>query len=206
MNPARGSWWCARTRRGWRCRRALLAGKAARLLDGKAAPLRTGDTAPRGPVRIPGRRFPRGTRISASRRSTDCSAAATSLRRRTALSQTGQFSAQETVTLIGPRGSLDRRAAHGTAARARPGRDFAQRRVRAGGGCAGADLGRSSPTRPASRSKDPTGRLTLTSGRHLRTAPHPHVTGGCGGGSGSAIATSSRCGSTPTAATCSSAT
>ena len=84
---------------------ALLAGKAAPLLDGKAAPLRTGTTAPRGPVRIP---------VAISARHAHLSQPTIDrlfgkgheLVPRTALSQTGQFSAEETVTLVGPRGKL----------------------------------------------------------------------------------------------------
>ena len=84
---------------------ALLAGKAAPLLEGKAASLRTGHTAPRGPVRIP---------VAISARHAHLSQPTIDrlfgkgheLVPRTALSQTGQFSAEETVTLVGPRSNL----------------------------------------------------------------------------------------------------
>ena len=84
---------------------ALLAGKAASPLDGKAAPLRTGHAAPRGPVRIP---------VAISARHAHLSQPTIDrlfgkgheLVPRAPLSQTGQFSAEETVTLVGPRGKL----------------------------------------------------------------------------------------------------
>ena len=84
---------------------ALLAGKSAPLLDGEAPPLRAGHNAPRGPLRIP---------VAISARHSHLSQPTIDrlfgdghrLVPRAPLSQTGQFSAEETVTLIGPRGRL----------------------------------------------------------------------------------------------------
>jgi len=84
---------------------ALLTGKAAPLLDGEAPPLRAGHNAPRGPLRIP---------VAISARHAHLSQPTINrlfgdghrLVPRAPLSQTGQFSAEETVTLIGPRGRL----------------------------------------------------------------------------------------------------
>ena len=164
---------------------ALLAGKAAPLLDGKAAPLRTGHAAPRGPVRIP---------VAISARHAHLSQPTIDrlfgkgheLVPRAPLSQTGQFSAEETVTLVGPRGKLPDVRLMGPPREARPGRDLAHRRVRAGGGCAGADLGRS---RQHARHHDRGSRWARDAAvrSHLRPSSYPHVAGRCGASRGARL-------------------
>jgi hypothetical protein len=141
-----------------------MAQEAARLLVAHPVPA----PAPRVPVAVSARH------AHLSQATLDALfGAGHALQPKTGLSQRGQFSAQETVRLIGPRGSLEHVRLMGPAARARPGGDLAQRRVRARRGCAGADFRRSRefarhhPRRPA-RSRD------ADIGRDLRTTPHPH--------------------------------
>ena len=114
------------------------------------------------------------------------------LQPKTALSQTGQFSAQETVRLIGPRGSLDHVRLMG------PPRAHDQVEISRSDEFV---LGIDAPVRisgdlantPGATLEGPRGRITISARRDLRAAPHPHGPGRCRAGWASPIATPCRC-------------